>query len=162
MLGIALTIFGFIFLVKGRIPYGKKKELRGGLVYFIALLMIPPGPIFFIYGFMEGWNAGVNGGQLDEDKLIKETLMIELPVYAGIGLLSWLIVATNAKPIHRKPNRYDDNYDDDDDDRRRRRYDDERDDDRPRGRYDEEDRHRRDVDDRRDNRDDDRDRRWGQ
>ena len=88
MIGLALTVIGIVFLVKGRVPYGKHKEMRGPLVYLVAFMMIVPGPIFFVRGFMEGWNAGANGGKLDQEKLIREALVLELPIYAGVALLS--------------------------------------------------------------------------
>jgi len=150
MIGVALFICGVIFLVKGRIPYGKKKDVRGPLLFGIAALLMLPCPIFFVYYFIEGFNAGAQGKQLDMEKLTRETLMIELPVYLGAALLSWGLVAVNANPTPRKRRRNEDDYDDDydrrrdfDEERPRRRYTEEDDEHRPRRRYADEDDERR-------------------
>lgn len=160
MIAIALVVLGIVFLCRKRIPYGKKRELRGPLVYLICMLMIVPPCIFLGWGVREGIDAANNNRELDEDKLIKFTLTVELPTYAGIFLLSWLLVATNARPVRSRRRRFEDDYDDYDDrrDNRDRRSRD--DDDRPRRRdrnreYDDDDRDRdRERRRRRDNDDD--------
>jgi hypothetical protein len=165
VIAIALIVHGIVCLCRKRIPYGKRRELRGPLVILVCLLMIVPSSIFIGWGVMEGIEAAQNNRELDQDKLIKFTLMIELPSYAGILLLSWLIVATNAGPVRSRRRYEDDDYDDDDRDRRYRSddYDDRpryrgRDDDydgRPRRRDDDYDYGDRDRDRKRPRRDDD-------
>lgn len=149
MLAIALIVLGIVFLCKKRIPYGKHRELRGPLAVLVCLMFIIAPVIFLGWGVMIGLEAGKNGRELDEDKIIEITLHYELPTYGGILLLSWLIVATNATPVRRRRRRRsEDDYDDFDDrrdDRRRRSRYDERDDDRD---------DRREIDERRE-RDDD-------
>lgn len=141
MIAIALVVMGIVFLSRRRIPYGKRRELRGPLVFVVCMLMIVPALIFVGWGINEGIDAAQNNRELDEDKLIEFTLTIELPTYGGVLLLSWLIVATNAGPVRNRKRRYRDDYDDYDDRREERnhrsRYDD-YDDDRPR-RYEEDD-----------------------
>jgi hypothetical protein len=115
MIGIALTVFGIIFLVKKRIPYGKKREVRGPLVGLISFLLIVPFPLFFMYGVKLGWDAGRKGKDLDNDKLMNLTLTVELPVYLADALICWAMVAASAQPNQKKRPRFDD-WDDDEDD----------------------------------------------
>jgi hypothetical protein len=155
VIAIALIIVGIVFLCKGRVPYGSRRELRGPLVPIVCLIMIVPPVIFLGWGVMEGIDAAKNNRELDNDKLIKFTLMVELPSYAGIVLLCWLIVATKATKKNKRRRRYVDDYDDFDDrrdDRPRYRERDDDDYERPRNRerddeYDDRPRRRERVDD---------------
>lgn len=137
MIAIALIVLGIVFLCMKRIPWGSQRELRGPLVVLICLLMIVPPCIFLVWGFKEGFEAGKNNRELDHDKLIKFTLTVELPTYAGVILVSLLIVATNAGPKQRRRRRQYDDYDD---------YDDRRDERNRRPRYDDHDDRRQDDD----------------
>jgi hypothetical protein len=144
MIGLAIFVCGIVILVRGRIPYGGTKEVRGPLAYVVASLLLLPFPIFFTYGFMVGFNAEANGKQLDAEKLAKDVGMVELSVYLIVGLVSWGIVAASAQPVRRKGRRCDDDLDDDYDDDRsdgrwRRRLDDGDDERRPRRLYHDED-----------------------
>lgn len=129
-----MIVLGIVFLCKKRVPYTNRRELRGPLVYLVCLMLIVPPLIFLGYGFKLGWEAAQNNQELDDDKLIELTLFIELPTYAGIALLSWLIVATNATKVRKRRRRVRDDSDDDYDDRRRRDRDYDDYDDRPRRR----------------------------
>jgi hypothetical protein len=137
VIAIALIVLGIVFLCKKRIPYGKKRELRGPLAVLVCLLLIVPPCIFLVWGFNEGFQAGKNNRELDQDKLIEFTLTVELPTYAGVILVSWLIVATCATPVKRRRRRDYDDYDD---------YDDRYDERSRRPRYDDYDDRRRDED----------------
>lgn len=111
MIPIILIVIGFVFLCMQRIPYGRR-ALRGPLLNVVCALLIVPPFVFFWWGFKVGFEAGVNNDEVDMDKWRKIERQVELPTYAGVVVLSWLIVHTGATSVQKRRRRRKDDYDD--------------------------------------------------
>jgi hypothetical protein len=108
---IAMLVIGIMALVTGKLTFSQNKVVRGATARIAGAILMIPLPLMFGIGLIIGLQAGLQGQQVDQQKLQSQLTPIEIGVTITCLILGLGIAVMGAEPPRRRDD-FDDYHDD--------------------------------------------------